>query len=582
MTDLELSELIGEERANVATEAERICSIPRDNRSPDDDLSALVEEYTQRFHRPGGEFTLRPVQALSLDVLRQNGGLLGNIGVGAGKTLFGLLAPKVLPDVGPGETVILHPAHTRGTIINEGSLQQKHFEIERDLWIFSYTQLSQPGGYEEFERMDPSLIIADEAHYLRSGDSARTKRLSRFFKRNPETKFVAMSGTLSNRSVGDYAHLAEWALGDQSPLPRNYMDLEIWRAVLDVDNPQNIPYRWYWNRVQPLVDEFGSGERLLDLGYRERKERVREAYQNRFESIPGVVRTSEQSVQCSLYFRTIEDDDVEIPPEVGKAIEDVETRYVLPCGTEIDDPLEKARTQRQLACGFYYRWDWSAVGGVDREWLRARKEWNRESAKIVKYGRADLDTRTLVREAVEAGEYDHRRELIEAWENWKPHRHKDPPPTETVWLSEYLIKDLADRIHEHEDSGRPPLIWYRWGAIARKMSEYGYRVARIEGRDPEDYAGDEHLLVSIQSASGGKNLQQWFSNIVVTVPAAGNRWEQLVGRTHRPGQPSDYVWVDVYHHTDRLQESLESARADAVFVEETKSQPQKILYGDWC
>lgn len=573
----ELADFISEERASRKTETERILSLPTDERSPDDDLTDLVELWTARTKTKGGTRKLRPVQALALDVLADIGGLLGAIGVGYGKTLFALLSPRAI-DAPASRVLILHPASTRDSLLNEAKKQRHHFQISRRIRILSYTQLSNPGGIDKLRSISPKLIIADEAHYLKEEDSARTKRLSRWFRDNPETNFVPMSGTLTNSSLTDYAHLAEWSLGRLSPVPRTYTELDRWDRVISVDDPTNRPKKWYWRKIQPLVDEYGSGQDLEKIPWAKRKEETREAFQNRFTRSLGVIRTTKSSVDCSLYLKKV---DLELPDNVKIAMEEAESDWLLPDGSEIDTPLDKARALKQLSLGCYYVWDWDAVGGVDRDWLYTRREYHKQVRRIIKYGRERLDTPKLVEDAIERGEYGHDEELMDAWKAWQPHKDKDPPPTETKWVTKGAVERIVKRVRRLEEEGRSPLVWCQFSAVMSALQENGLSFAEPGKDDPEKFPGDTPLVVSLHSARRGKNLQQWDTNLMLTPPSSGYVMEQVLGRTHRGGQTSDDVRFEFLAHTEPFRSAILSAKADAQYVYESKGIPQKILYGDW-
>jgi hypothetical protein len=94
------------------------------------------------------------------------------------------------------------------------------YRIRYDLQIVPYSILSQPGRADLLEELRPDLIMADEAHYLRHRTSTRTKRVLRYLGNHDECTFLAVSGTLTSRKLEDYAHLAEGALADNSPVVR--------------------------------------------------------------------------------------------------------------------------------------------------------------------------------------------------------------------------------------------------------------------------------------------------------------------------------------------------------------------------
>ena len=59
-------------------------------------------------------------------------------------------------------------------------------------------------------------------------------------------------------------------------------------------------------------------------------------------------------------------------------------------------------------------------------------------------------------------------------------------------------------------------------------------------------------------------------------PSSGQAWEQLLGRTHRPGQEADEVWVGVFQHTRPFRKALQTARGDADYILRTLGGVQKL------
>ncbi len=70
-------------------------------------------------------------------------------------------------------------------------------------------------------------------------------------------------------------------------------------------------------------------------------------------------------------------------------------------------------------------------------------------------------------------------------------------------------------------------------------------------------------------------------NLVANMPSDGAVWEQLLGRTHRPGQAEDEVSVTVYRHTDEMAEALERAQRYAQYIQDTIKTRQKLLYATY-
>jgi hypothetical protein len=78
----------------------------------------------------------------------------------------------------------------------------------------------------------------------------------------------------------------------------------------------------------------------------------------------------------------------------------------------------------------------------------------------------------------------------------------------------------------------------------------------------------------------GWNGQAWSRQTVLQVPPGGGVWEQLLSRTHRPGQTQD-VHVDVLVPTYRVAGTLASARADAEYASAVLGTPQRLVLGRW-
>jgi hypothetical protein len=90
----------------------------------------------------------------------------------------------------------------------------------------------------------------------------------------------------------------------------------------------------------------------------------------------------------------------------------------------------------------------------------------------------------------------------------------------------------------------------------------------------------ETCIVSISANSEGRNLQQFSKNLVVAIPPGGNRWEQLLGRTHRDGQMADEVSVSLPLICYENWNVFRDARREAEYIEHTTKQIQKLNFAD--
>jgi hypothetical protein len=436
----------------------------------------------------------------------------------------------------------------------------KHFNLPLDrITIVSYTELSSANTATILEKIDPDLIICDEAHCLRHKDSARTKRFMRFAKEHPNCRYVFLSGTMTTRSVRDYAHLIELALRKNSPLPRGYYEINDWAGALD---------------VKPEYEMDPGVLRHFCVG----NETVREGYRRRLVETLGVVATEEGAIGTSLIIRKL---TMMVPSDVCDMIEDVEKKWELD-GEEIVTAVEMFRALKQLAMGFYYYWDWP--GDPDVEWLEARAEWNKEVRQRLQGAGEGFDSPLLLARAAE------RRQLwdedgrpkpkpekmweSESWAAWSLVKDRKPPPTKPAWISDFAI---CAAIAWAKTQEQPAIIWYSSVALGEKIATlggyplFGAATDASESREPV-------IVASIPTQGTGKNLQHYSRNLVVELPPNGTTFEQLAGRTHRPGQTADEVVIEWFGHTAELENSMAKVLADAEYMEQTTGQRQKVLY----
>lgn len=554
------------------SERDRILGIPRDDRDPESDLVELVTEWTGRVRRPGGDWQLKPVQALALDVIASERGMFGAIGVGRGKTLIALLACQAA-GIKPKRTLLIIPANLRKTLGKEARRYWPHFRFD-SITIASYAELSDPDrGPKFFEKHKPDLIIADEAHKFKTMGTGRSSRLLYWLTPRPEVIFVPMSGSFTRTSISEFTHIIELALRHRAPVPQTWSTLDSWSACIDVLSPRRLPKPWDFTDIKPLVDRFGDEPLPKNGTIKEKMKVTRAAFKSRMSSAPGVVQTTSNSVQISLILDPIED---EPPAIITDAIERARKEMRLPNGSEIDDPLRLAERYRQLAMGFYYVWKWPG-GKVDRAWLEARRNLGREIVRATKGQPPGLDTRGTIIRALEAGEY-HDSDLADALAVWRMHEHKPEPPSVPVWFSDWTLETTA-KLAQGEKGGRPPaLVWWYWRAVADRLGRY-MQVIR-PGSDPPERSS-KPCAVSLRGHVEGQNLQYGWSRNVFPFPmSAGDLWQQALGRTHRDPQAADEVWAHIFANTKPAIAALKKARISAEYIE-SQSEPQKFLLATW-
>lgn len=533
----------------------RIVNLPR--RALDLDA---VPDLTPLWALPDGTMKLWPVQSLALLEAERCGGLFVSIPVGGGKTLLATLLPDAMKSQ---KAVILVPAQMkRKTLETTWPELQWHFRLPLErVTLVSYTQLERAPG-DVLEQLQPDLVIADEAHLLKNKDAARTARFLRYFKERPETRCVAMSGTFTNQSLHDYAHLLRLCLKDRSPLPADYMTLAEWGEALDVsDDP----------RPAGALDRLCESRDHVHSDHRDR-------FACRLTSTPGVVALPSGFRGQEL---TVRRREIAPPPALAATIDRLRKEWVIDPTTfegqedqaeEITDDLTFARLLRQLATGFYLRWDWPERIR-DVEWLAARSTWGRSVRHILRYSRRPgLDSPMLVAAAANRGEL--AKEHQEAWQAWTQVKDRKQPPTVAVWLSDYLVRDVVEWVHSADGLG-PGIVWYESPTLGEQIAK-ALQVERPEVAT-DIKPGGPLVLSVLKFGTGVDGLQHHYQRALYTTVPNAKQIEQSLGRIHRPGQTKP-VTADILMPIPECFDVLETTRRKAEYAEKTGFGEQKILH----
>ena len=544
-----------------SAELDRIVALPRRTASVSEaEVASLHEDLCL----PNGTRRLRPIQALALAEARRAGGLFAPIGVGAGKSDIALLLPKVM---GSKVAVLLVPANLREKVFRQdyptlvtqyrlprlvkGDVQV--LDSECVLHVHSYNELSSPLKHDLLDLLEPDLIICDEAHALRHPSAARTRRFLQYFKAHPTTRLCVLSGTMTSKSIKDYAHLAWLSLRDNAPVPTRYTVLEEWAAALD---------------SAPVPAPPGALMKLCEPG-----EKAREGFRRRIVETPGVIATTDGSLGTSL---VISERDLKATPVIREALKLMRETWTTPDeGEAFDEILTLHRYARQLAAGFYYRWIWpkGEPAQVRANWLEARKAWNREVANFLTYrAKKGCDSPMLYAKACSEGKLSSMN-----YDRWATVRDTAKPEVEAVWLDEYLVDDAI--AWGRENVG---IVWYEHAALGAAIAKKGgFPLFGPGAEGILKEKGTRTIVTSIRAHGTGKNLQGFSRNLVTTTPTSGTVWEQLLGRTHRPGQEADEVTVEVYRHTLEMRAAVNKALRDADYQQTTTGNRQKLLSATW-
>jgi len=523
-------------------------------------------------HLKPNEVHLRPIQCRALATIAKHHGLFAPIGVGHGKTLVAWLAPLVL---GNPRTVILIPS---------AMMENFKLEIERfkpffrqpspEPEIVPYSILSSASGTSLLSTLRPELIIMDEGHSLMHGTSARCRRFKRYLAENPNTICITLSGTFFAKKPSELAHLVQFSLRENAFMPVRGKALEVFSQCIDLDGKPN---ESDWSEFNKLARP--EGINLDSHSGQERQRWAREALYSRMRTTPGVVTTIEASIDLPL---DIHYHDIEIPPEIEQALQKVLTEEETPDGEDIIvDDATRARIQNYISCGFFYRWAWEDVGGKDHEWILARKVWGKalrrelEKNAVEGYDSPKLVANVVAGELVEDPGLARRKVLHSSWAEWCQHKNKPVPPTKAVWISDFYVQWIKDFVSD----GVPTVIWYSSRAMGEALEAAGFPVYGL-GTQVPDYKG-QTVACSIRVHGEGKNgFQPWSRMLVVEPPSLAKKWEQLLGRHHRPGQKHASVEVHVPQHTNKFRKCLDDSIAGAYHTKELSGVDQRLLLAE--
>lgn len=496
--------------------------------------------------------TLRPVQEEALRELLTYRGALVSARVGAGKTLISLLAGTV---IGAKRPLLLVPAKLKAkTELEAKGYAAKGWKITMP-YVMSYELLGRSQSAVVLEEMQPDLVVLDEAHRVANAHSAVTRRVNRYLSANPSIPVLAMSGTLTKRQIRDFAHVARWCCKDLNPAPTKYQEIELWSLALGAKVDA-------WARPK-----LGALE-VFTAGAEPTYEVARKRYGERIWATPSCIQTTDGLTGVGL---EISKSPLTMGHEARKALAEMRRTWVTPGGDEITTAVELYRHSRELACGFYYRWQ----SAPPREWIEARRDYFKWVRETLSNSRR-YDSPFQLEMALQKGDIS-----CDHYPAWASIRGIYEPTSVPVWIDDSLVRNVASRCDE------PYLIWVEHDAMGRRLAElgihyYGPRgVCTKTGMAVESAEPSKAIAVSVRANGEGRNLQAWHKNLVLCPSQMGAEWEQMLGRTHRDGQEADTVEVEIFCATELHEEALRQAKRDARYIHATTGQEQKLLTATW-
>lgn len=538
-------------------EYRRVRDLPRR-----DDPADLARDLTALLRRPGGSQTLRDAQALALHDIGLHGGAFLPMPPGDGKTLVSLLAAYVTDAKRP---LLLLPANLIGKTAKErDEVYAQHWPVSVQTKLMSYEILGRVQAAEELEAYAPDLIIMDEVHKLKNPKAAVTRRVLRYMADHPDTRVIAMSGTIMRDSLLDFAHVAAWALRDRYPLPASQAELQEWAHALDEGTEE-------WLRVDPgpLADDLAPAFGIPWQA--DRLQRARLAFQARLNATPGVVSTVGRRVDVGAALR-VRPLEYEVSPTTREHVQRLRRELLTPDDWDCT-PVDVWRHMRELALGFHGVWD----PRPPKPWRDARRGWFSFVRGVLEsYDR--WDSPDHVAQAVDAGLLN--GDKLNAWRAIAPTFIPNPVP---VWHDESAL--VVAKMWMAEGPG---IVWVAHVPFAERLAaETGAPYYAQDGlsadgtrAEIEKESGTRPIIASIAANSTGRNLQMFSRNLLTASPSGADALEQLIARTHRPGQRASVVTVDVFlaclEHGRAFGAALAAARA----IRDTTGSPNKLLEAD--
>jgi hypothetical protein len=636
-----------------------ICPLDRP-RCPDPEGYAA----TLRHHAAPSDFAFRALQIDAAWEYETLGGLISPLGVGHGKTIVTGLVGKIgLQRRGHRRVVLLVPPEVVDQLVKRdlpslrrwialdgipiwhvhggsGARRKICEQPGPGLWVYTYSLLSQPTAEEEMRAIHPTLWICDEAHNVARRTAARTRRFIHLFEdmdrgcregrfgpdvtaKNAE--LVALSGTITRRSIKDYAHLSNMALVNASPIPFYQETIRLLSLAIDSDSNQYGSGLTEDERLQAnryLEWAYDQGLTFQGEQYRSHTwpDKMREAYQHRIRTSPGVIGSSDAGVEASLIISWSEPprpkgaDGELMVAHMKRIAEEMKT----PDGDEIDFGMHSFKWYYELSSGFYNSLRWPTEDEVMIEAGRKGKVVTKEAAtaaielakrhhafkqdyhvklrQFLKQKRVPkCDTPMLValelthqREGKPA-KHSLPRELKDAYRIMKEADFEDLPQRKrrSMRICDYKVAAACQWAKQyHPDNGGPGgFIWYHhpeigeW--ICELLTEQGIPFTFAPAGE-NDAPFVDGIVVASYSHGTGKNLQHQSRNLFVELPHDGAvTMEQTIGRTHRAGQKSDDVRCDVFVANGFDMAYFNHILRDADYIQSSMGQVQRLCFATY-
>lgn len=610
-------------------ELDRIISLPIVGMPSAEEVEIFCFDHMLASAFDAGE-RLWPTQVSAVDGYIKYGGGLLPIGVGWGKTGISLMVAEAAYRQGKKKILLLLPPQL------VPGLQKRHIPEWRKrvpmsaphhflagrgaaarrsivesqaagVYIYPYSLLSASDAVDLLAKIAPQVVIADEVHNLKNPKAARTKRLLHFLRElNPKPQLVGMSGTITDKNVSDYHHLATLALREHSPLPRTASMAFFWGQILGADADK--PTGHAKSLMAPLLD-WGRANFPHETFRSDQTESYRRAYRHRLVTAPGVTATGDEEIGVSLRL-----ENIEFPRPSEKLLEliaGVQEQMVTPQGEPIDHALHCFKWLYELSFGFYNSLVWPSEDDLMRHrrisqpeaelalvkartHLRAVQEYHKALREFFKDSPPGLDTpREIGRSIAQHGDKFVGSMLASLWRAVKEADFEGRPERRSVpvRIDDYKVRQVVAWAKEH---GRG-LVWVYhqevgiWLMEALQEADVPALHAPAGADDLIESVGDPGrggkgdaiVVASLSSHGTGRNLQAFQQQIYAQWPRSAVIAEQSLGRTHRNGQKADELVAHTLLNIEFDHICRAACLNDAIYIQQTTGSRQKIVYCDY-